>query len=93
MLFRLRDDLLDIYSNTSVFGKINGGDILSAKKTFVYLKALELLGEDKKLLSDIYMSTQIEDAKENQKGNSNIQRFGYKIRYRKIYRGGIRKKQ
>ncbi|MGI6343205.1 MAG: polyprenyl synthetase family protein [Bacteroidales bacterium] len=67
LAFQLRDDLLDIYSNTSVFGKINGGDILSAKKTFVYLKALELLGEDKRLLSDIYMSTQIEDTKKIKK--------------------------
>tara|TARA_B100001029_G_C15040477_1_gene443251 strand:+ start:595 stop:1563 length:969 start_codon:yes stop_codon:yes gene_type:complete len=40
--FQLQDDLLDLYSESSVFGKKQGGDILANKKTFLYLKALEL---------------------------------------------------
>lgn len=39
--FQLQDDLLDAYGDEAVFGKKNGGDIKSNKKTFLYLKALE----------------------------------------------------
>lgn len=40
--FQLKDDLLDTFGDEAVFGKKPGGDILSNKKTFLYLKALEL---------------------------------------------------
>lgn len=40
--FQLKDDLLDVFGSTNVFGKQVGGDILSNKKTFLYLKALQL---------------------------------------------------
>lgn len=40
--FQLMDDLLDVYANKEEFGKTTGGDIVSGKKTFLYLKALEL---------------------------------------------------
>lgn len=46
--FQIVDDLLDVYADTSVFGKKRGGDILCCKKTFVYLKALELADEQTK---------------------------------------------
>ena len=39
--FQLRDDLLDVYGDKSKFGKQVGGDILSDKKTFLMLTALE----------------------------------------------------
>ncbi|MFT6814411.1 MAG: geranylgeranyl diphosphate synthase type II, partial [Sphingobacteriales bacterium] len=39
--FQLRDDLLDVYADQSQFGKQVGGDILSNKKTYLLLKALE----------------------------------------------------
>ena len=39
--FQLEDDLLDTYGDVEVFGKKTGGDIVSNKKTFLYLKALE----------------------------------------------------
>jgi geranylgeranyl diphosphate synthase type II len=41
MAFQLQDDLLDTYGNPTTFGKQVGGDILSNKKTFLYLHALE----------------------------------------------------
>jgi geranylgeranyl diphosphate synthase type II len=44
--FQLKDDLLDVYGNESKFGKITGGDILVNKKTFLYLKALELASDE-----------------------------------------------
>jgi geranylgeranyl diphosphate synthase type II len=40
--FQLNDDLLDVYSDER-FGKQTGGDILAGKKTYLYLRALELL--------------------------------------------------
>ncbi|MEO5572483.1 MAG: polyprenyl synthetase family protein [Bacteroidia bacterium] len=43
--FQLQDDLLDVYGDKNKFGKLQGGDILSNKKTFLYLKAIEVLDE------------------------------------------------
>lgn len=40
--FQLQDDLLDIYGDTNVFGKIVGGDIMANKKTFLFVKAMEI---------------------------------------------------
>lgn len=40
--FQLKDDLLDVYGDTEKFGKLSGGDIATNKKTFLYLKAMEL---------------------------------------------------
>ena len=42
LAFQLRDDLLDVYGEVDKFGKLNGGDIAENKKTFLYLKALEV---------------------------------------------------
>jgi geranylgeranyl diphosphate synthase, type II len=41
LAFQVQDDLLDIYGDMKVFGKIPGGDIVSNKKTFLLVKALE----------------------------------------------------
>jgi geranylgeranyl diphosphate synthase type II len=38
--FQIKDDLLDIYGNTDVFGKKTGGDILCNKKTYLLINAL-----------------------------------------------------
>jgi geranylgeranyl diphosphate synthase type II len=40
--FQLQDDILDVYGNPEKFGKQVGGDIISNKKTFLLIKALEL---------------------------------------------------
>jgi len=40
--FQIQDDLLDIYGDPETFGKQIGGDIIENKKTYLYLKALEL---------------------------------------------------
>lgn len=39
--FQLKDDLLDVYGDTAVFGKNIGGDILCNKKTYMLIKAFE----------------------------------------------------
>lgn len=43
LAFQIQDDLLDVIADENEFGKKIGGDILEKKKTFLYLKALELL--------------------------------------------------
>ena len=40
--FQLQDDLLDVFGDTERFGKKIGGDIVSNKKTFLLIKALEI---------------------------------------------------
>ncbi len=53
--FQLQDDLLDTFGDPEKVGKKTGGDIAQNKKTFLYLKALELADEaDKKLLLHFY---------------------------------------
>lgn len=47
--FQLKDDLLDVYADSDTFGKQMGGDIISNKKTYLLIKALELAqGETKR---------------------------------------------
>ncbi len=41
MAFQLQDDMLDTFGEQETFGKRIGGDILSNKKTFLLIKALE----------------------------------------------------
>ncbi len=40
--FQLQDDLLDVYADPEKFGKQVGGDIISNKKTFLLIKALDI---------------------------------------------------
>ncbi len=42
LAFQIKDDLLDIYGESSVFGKKTGGDILCNKKTYFLVNALTL---------------------------------------------------
>lgn len=42
LAFQLKDDLLDVYGNEASFGKKIGGDILSNKKTYLLIHALNL---------------------------------------------------
>ena len=55
MSFQLQDDILDLYSDVATFGKRHGGDIADNKKTYLYLKALELASEnDRKRLEHLF---------------------------------------
>jgi len=55
--FQLQDDFLDTFGDAELFGKQIGGDILENKKTFLFLKALEVCNvEDKQKLIELYTS-------------------------------------
>jgi len=61
--FQLQDDYLDVYA-TADFGKQQAGDILENKKTFLFLKTLELATkEDKEVLLKLYATKQNNDNK------------------------------
>ena len=42
LAFQIQDDILDVWGDPMTFGKAVGGDISCNKKTYVYLKALQL---------------------------------------------------
>jgi geranylgeranyl diphosphate synthase type II len=42
LAFQVQDDLLDVWGDTKVFGKTQGGDIVANKKTFPFVKAMEM---------------------------------------------------
>ena len=46
--FQLQDDYLDAFGNPETFGKQVGGDILENKKTYLYLKTIELGSDNEK---------------------------------------------
>jgi geranylgeranyl diphosphate synthase, type II len=57
LAFQIQDDLLDIYGDVKVFGKMHGGDIVANKKTFLLVKALELSNqEQRKELHELFES-------------------------------------
>ncbi len=59
--FQLKDDLLDTYGNEGVFGKKTGGDIVSNKKTFLFIKALEISDtKNREKLLSLYDSIDID---------------------------------
>ena len=62
--FQLQDDLFDCYGDVKIFGKMPGGDIADNKKTYLYLKALELANdEDKKILENYFLMPKGRDDK------------------------------
>ncbi|MGN0033635.1 MAG: polyprenyl synthetase family protein [Candidatus Limimorpha sp.] len=67
LAFQLQDDLFDCYGDVKVFGKLPGGDIADNKKTYLYLKALELASDEDKCRLEGYfkMPKGRDDAKMN----------------------------
>lgn len=54
--FQLKDDLLDAYGSEQ-FGKQTGGDIMANKKTYLYLRSLQLLNRsENEKLKQLYAS-------------------------------------
>jgi len=65
--FQLKDDLLDVYGDQEKFGKQVGGDIISNKKTFLLIKALELSEGSLQEELDQWLSAQNFDPQEKVK--------------------------
>jgi len=60
LAFQLQDDYLDVYGDTQVFGKKIGGDIVANKKTFMLIKAQQLVDEKgKQELDHLLKSSQV----------------------------------
>lgn len=62
LAFQLKDDLLDVYGSADKFGKRTGGDIIEGKKTYLYLKALEMLGPAAPGFRGLYSNRSIPEA-------------------------------
>jgi len=54
--FQLKDDLLDVYGDQKKVGKQIGGDIISNKKTYLLIKALELANVDQRKQLNLWLS-------------------------------------
>jgi geranylgeranyl diphosphate synthase type II len=68
LAFQLQDDLLDVYGNQNKFGKKIGGDIVTNKKTYLYIKALqEARGKDLNILQSYFSSNNFD---QNEKINA-----------------------
>ncbi|HTQ66661.1 MAG TPA: polyprenyl synthetase family protein [Puia sp.] len=48
LAFQIQDDYLDAFGDPAKFGKQTGGDIVSNKKTFLFIKAMEIAKADQK---------------------------------------------
>jgi geranylgeranyl diphosphate synthase, type II len=58
LAFQLQDDLLDVYGDEKAFGKKTGNDIVTNKKTFLYIKAFEIAaGEAQSALRKAFGNT------------------------------------
>jgi geranylgeranyl diphosphate synthase type II len=59
--FQLQDDYLDTFGNPETFGKQIGGDIIENKKTYLYLKCLELANTEDKEKLQFFYNLKLED--------------------------------
>lgn len=61
LAFQIQDDLLDIYGDARVFGKVPGGDIVSNKKTFMLVKAFEIASAlELKMLQELFATRDLD---------------------------------
>lgn len=61
LAFQLQDDYLDTFGDPDTFGKQVGGDIIENKKTFLYLKSLEVANEEDKKKLEYFYKQKLED--------------------------------
>ncbi|AOW21441.1 polyprenyl synthetase family protein [Urechidicola croceus] len=62
--FQLQDDYLDTFGDPNTFGKQVGGDIIENKKTFLYLKAIDLGSKNEKETLEFLFDKKLIDNKE-----------------------------
>ena len=62
MAFQVQDDYFDTFGDFDTFGKKIGNDIVTNKKTFLIIKALELADENtRKRLTELYTTPQTDE--------------------------------
>ena len=61
LAFQLQDDYLDTFGNPETFGKQIGGDIIENKKTYLYLKAMELSEAHDRQKLEFFYKQKLED--------------------------------
>ena len=61
LAFQLQDDYLDAFGNPETFGKQVGGDIMENKKTYLYLKSLEVANEQDRSKLQFYYNQKLAD--------------------------------
>ncbi|HHW59554.1 MAG: polyprenyl synthetase family protein [Bacteroidales bacterium] len=63
LAFQLQDDYFDCFGNENTFGKKIGGDIVDAKKTFLYVSACESINNEteRKYFYDLYNNKNIDN--------------------------------
>ena len=84
--FQLMDDLLDVYGDKLKFGKQVGGDIVSNKKTYLLIKALENASSSQRKELDAWLKATDFDAAEKVKAVKSIyEEIGiYDLTYEKM---------
>ncbi|KGL58738.1 polyprenyl synthetase family protein [Polaribacter sp. Hel1_85] len=61
LAFQLQDDYLDTFGDSETFGKQIGGDIIENKKTYLYLKSLEIANEKDSKKLQFFYNQKLED--------------------------------
>ncbi len=61
LAFQLQDDFLDTFGDPKTFGKQVGGDIIENKKTYLFLKSLELADISDKEKIQFFYNKKLED--------------------------------
>lgn len=72
LAFQLQDDLLDVFSDSEVFGKVCGNDIVSNKKTLLIIEALSRAGKPEKEVLNYWMEKKVFDRREKIESIRNI---------------------
>lgn len=68
--FQIQDDILDTYGEQENVGKRAGGDILQNKKTYLYLKAIELADSNLKNTLEVWYKEVVPIEREEEKINA-----------------------
>ena len=78
LAFQIQDDLLDITADEKKFGKKIGGDLREGKKTYLLLKALEVVNvrKDKTILESIINSKGLQNNEEILKVKEIYEKYG-----------------
>jgi len=61
LAFQLQDDYLDTFGDPKTFGKQVGGDIIENKKTYLYLKSLEVSNESDRGKLQFFYNQKLKD--------------------------------